>query len=475
MWMLWLWLTFSVNAAKKDVCIVGGGASGMYASVWLNDRNYSLVLLESQDRVGGHCDTISNPTRFGSILDVGVVFWIDTQKLNTLDIGHWDIDTVSFVERFAGPDSVVPVNLSRDPRIGFYVDMTKGTNEGRVPSFPPVDPSPEYQDAWNRFFVIVNNQYPWIGLYDYPLNYFPDPIPSELLVPFSEWITANNMMALLPFFHAFLNTGGYSPYEDWRALDALLNLPPAILKAIENPFTGFIIQPGCQTMYNNIAKELEASGQEVILNANMTYAVRTKDLVNIKGYNTQTRAMFSYDCEKLVIAYPQTEAHMQWMDLDEKEASVFHNVQTEYYFDGYATVTGGELQSIPFNIMNFNASNPFGNPSSPAVISIARALPSGYASILASSTIPISLQDMQNVIKEQTDKIPASLASFEVQQVRYHEYEPNFFTSALNQVNNGYQQIQKLQGYRNTWYIGSLLSCPGSYVNQEFVEDLFSL
>ena len=273
----WLFLFLTIGYAQqppsalfKDVCIVGGGASGMYAAVWLHDHNYSTVVLESQEHVGGHCDTISNPIppfhSSSSILDIGVLFWLDTQKLNSLNIGFWDIDTVEFVKRFTDNNSILSIDLSKDPRIPWKVDMTLGKRVGlRAPVFPPTHPSPEYIDAWNRYFYLVNTTYSWVGLYNYPFNYFPDPIPSELLLSFSDWIQIHNFTALLPLFHAFLNVGGYTPYEECRTLDMLLNLPPALLKAVEVPDIGFIILPGCQTMYDNITKWLENSGNPVLL------------------------------------------------------------------------------------------------------------------------------------------------------------------------------------------------------------------
>ncbi len=35
-----------------DFCIIGGGASGMYASILLAKKGYSVALLEANSRVG---------------------------------------------------------------------------------------------------------------------------------------------------------------------------------------------------------------------------------------------------------------------------------------------------------------------------------------------------------------------------------------------------------------------------------------
>ena len=42
---------------KRDVCIVGGGASGLASAVFLKDRGYDVLVLEVASNVGGHCNT----------------------------------------------------------------------------------------------------------------------------------------------------------------------------------------------------------------------------------------------------------------------------------------------------------------------------------------------------------------------------------------------------------------------------------
>ena len=127
--------------------------------------------------------------------------------------------------------------------------------------------------------------------------------------------------------------------------------------------------------------------------------------------------------------------------------------------------------------MNVNKSNFFSNPNAPALISVTRNLPYGYASLLASSTYSINVSEMINVIQNQIQMIPKNLLELQLNAVYHHEYEPNFQSEKLknSEGSNAYTLLKNLQGYRKTFYIGSLLSCPGSYVNEEFVHDLFTI
>jgi len=47
----------------KDVAIIGGGASGTYAAVRLReDHDVSIELIEIDDHLGGHVNTVSKAT-----------------------------------------------------------------------------------------------------------------------------------------------------------------------------------------------------------------------------------------------------------------------------------------------------------------------------------------------------------------------------------------------------------------------------
>src|SRR3954466_9425119 len=57
---------------ERDVCVIGGGASGPYTAVALKDAGRSVVVLESKQRLGGHTETYTDPTT-GIPTDIGVV------------------------------------------------------------------------------------------------------------------------------------------------------------------------------------------------------------------------------------------------------------------------------------------------------------------------------------------------------------------------------------------------------------------
>lgn len=49
------------NIITRDVCVLGGGASGTYAAIRLRELGQSVALVEKQDHLGGHTRTYHDP------------------------------------------------------------------------------------------------------------------------------------------------------------------------------------------------------------------------------------------------------------------------------------------------------------------------------------------------------------------------------------------------------------------------------
>jgi hypothetical protein len=86
---------------RRDVCIIGGGASGASAAVFARDRNLTVALFESDSLLGGHCDTVKvTPPAPGypDWIELGVQIVPDTALANAaLDgagQGRWSVRQV---------------------------------------------------------------------------------------------------------------------------------------------------------------------------------------------------------------------------------------------------------------------------------------------------------------------------------------------------------------------------------------------
>jgi hypothetical protein len=320
-----------------------------------------------------------------------------------------------------------------------------------------------------------------MSLNEYPTNWYPDRIPNDLLQPFSQWIVAHNMQPLLPVFQAFLNPSGVGDWETTPALWCVLAVPPAILHSINTAGGGFIVLGGGQGIYDGIAAFLGASN--VKLNSVVTSARRPlvnlfgKTPINLDIQDLTTGAQSSFNCNKLIIAHPQTAANLAYFDdLDVIESLVFSQVKTRYYFNGVADVQSGSLIAPPtftFSVRNVNTNRAFGQPTFPGLISLARNLAFGPASILGSSETPLTNAAFATLAQTQINRLaPGGYLNATVTFTSYHEYQPYPVTDAINHPFGFYTQLRAIQGYRNTYYIGCLASYAGTYLVWEQAYDL---
>ena len=145
----------------RDVAVIGGGATGTYAAIRLRDLGKSVVVVETNDRLGGHTHTYTDPGTGGKV-DIGVVVWHD------LPIVH------DWFNRFG-----VPLQKAVFDSPGMeskYVDYRTGKP---VTGYTPSDPS-----AGLAAYGAQIAKYPYLEAgFD-----LPNPVPPDLLLPFGDFV-----------------------------------------------------------------------------------------------------------------------------------------------------------------------------------------------------------------------------------------------------------------------------------------------
>lgn len=64
------------QSITRDVVILGGGSTDTYAAILLQDLGKTVAVVERNDHLGGHTDTLYTPD--GSSIDYGVQGFFDT-------------------------------------------------------------------------------------------------------------------------------------------------------------------------------------------------------------------------------------------------------------------------------------------------------------------------------------------------------------------------------------------------------------
>lgn len=145
----------------RDVCVIGGGSTGTYSAIRLHDSGKSVVVVEAQDRLGGHTNTYIDPVTNATI-DIGVIVF------------HNITIVKDYFARFNIP--LTAASFSVPGQTTYYVDFRTGKV---VDGYIPKDPSAGFATYGAQLA-----QYPYLEAgYD-----LPNPVPADLLLPFGDFV-----------------------------------------------------------------------------------------------------------------------------------------------------------------------------------------------------------------------------------------------------------------------------------------------
>lgn len=238
----------------RDVAIIGGGASGSYSAIRLReDYNLSVVLIEKEDKLGGHVNTWVDPAT-GRGFEAGVQNYIDLPG------------SKEFFARLGIPIT----NSSRAPNEQVYVDFTTGQ---RLPNFvPPL--SADRTEALRRYLAFAEKYFPIMepGWWNFPKD--GADIPSELLLPFRDIVANYNLSSAIP--QIFATTGfGMHDLMGSLALWTIRSFNVDMVRVLLGINTGFVpLSRKNQDLYDAILARL--GKEDVLLCSTLTSTSSSK-------------------------------------------------------------------------------------------------------------------------------------------------------------------------------------------------------
>ncbi|GAB2583611.1 hypothetical protein GCM10027066_26190 [Dyella jejuensis] len=424
---------------ERDVCVIGGGSAGTYLSVRLGDFGKSVVLLESTDHLGGHAQTYMVPGS-GIPIDVGVVDFEQTPVV------------LNYFNRFGiayGPGAA-PGGSSA------YIDLRTG-----LPLANYTPPSAAaIGEALENYYQILTSTYPYLD----DGFQLPDPVPQELVEPFSSFVTNHGLQALVPTIFAY-GQGAGNLLQD-PALYVLklfgLNVVSAILGG------GFLnLQGGTVQLYSAATQYL---GSNVVFNAQLRCIDRSG--AQIKVAADTPAGPVTIHCNKLVWAAPPTLSNLAPVDLDVTEASVFGKLQSKCYAVGLASISG-----LPegLSINNLAPDTPYNLPPLPGIYILEATVPWLYLALFGSEN-PLGAADIEMRIARQVASLAQAgtypAASFEGFQL-FSNHTPFLIGVSGADIAAGfYTRMNALQGYRNTYYNSAAFQTNDSSLIWQFTEQL---
>jgi hypothetical protein len=421
----------------RDVCVIGGGGSGTYAAIRLSDLGKTVAVVERKSRLGGHTETYTDPVT-GAAVDIGVQVWHNT----------------TIVRNFAARLNVSLVGVSYSATgITDYIDFRTGKI---VTGYSPIEPSA-------ADFVAYAEQ---LAKYPYLDNGFdlPDPIPSDLLLPFGDFVKKYSLQKMVGVIFGYGQ--GIGDLLSQPTLYVLKLVGLSILEALSTGFLTTALHDN-SLIYEHATAIL---GKNVFLNSTIL-AVDRESPEGVKVLIKEPTGLTLIRSQKLVSAIPPKLNNLRGWDLSEREKGLFGQFSNAAYFTGLLRETG-----IPANVSITNTRNDtlYNLPVLPAIYTMGQTGVPGLVSVFYGSPSPLPIAEVKEAILSGVKKlqIPGKGPSNPELAV-FSAHVPFECTVPASAIKAGfYKNLTGLQGQRHTYYTGGAFQTQDSSLLWQFTEAL---
>ncbi|RUS26645.1 hypothetical protein BC938DRAFT_484318 [Jimgerdemannia flammicorona] len=423
----------------NPICIIGGGAAGLTTASLLHEKGYRTVVFEKQPKVGGKCRTLQVG---GHKIDMGALL-LDNSYTHVLAlIKKFGMHTATVLD---GKGAVT----AYDYNTGALVNL---------PYFNETTATPEIRAAIAKFKAELK-KYPEMdnGSAGHRLR------RPELYVPFAKWLVDRGMGALLELFVVPIEHEGYGSLSETPAMYVLnfLNTKTAGSLVFSETNVDTIVE-GWNALKENMARALPdvRTGMHIVGIRRPAGDDHHGHQVSVVYYDVHNYKHIQ-KCQSVVIAFPQLLERLEFLGLDARERNLFRNVQHTTYFSAAFSAPGlpiknGEelLQLVNGNKTQVNSIGE-GEP-----MSILAQSPEVYTSYawFRDQRVEQNNHKLSKIVEKKligfVDRATKGKIKAKVIEVDQWDYFPHVGTKAL--LNGFYQKAEKIQGYRRTYYTGSL-------------------
>jgi hypothetical protein len=424
----------------RDVAVIGGGATGTYAAIRLRDLGRSVVVVEHNDRLGGHTQTYTDPATGGRV-DIGVIVWHD------LPLVH------QWFQRFGIPLEKATFDLPGMQSLA--VDYRTGKP---VTGYVPPDPS-----AALAAYGAQLARYPYLEA-GFEL---PDPVPPDLLLPFGDFVRKYRLDAAVNLIFNFGQ--GLGDILRQPTLYVMKNFGLDILRNLQ---VGFLTTSRHDNgeLYRKAQAEL---GADALLGSRVVLTQR--DALGYAHVVVQTPAGLKIiRARKLLVTIPPKLTNLVGFDLDATETLLFGQFRNSAYYTGVLRNTG-----IPDNLSvnNIGQDTPYHLPALPGVYAISPTGLPGLHNVKYGS--PVQLPEAQvraDIVAavrrlRTAGTLPTTTPNFAV----FASHSPFELTVPTAAIQAGfYRRLYGLQGHNRTFYTGAAFHTHDSSLLWQFTEALLA-
>ncbi|KAK2040597.1 flavin-containing superfamily amine oxidase [Colletotrichum somersetense] len=429
---------------KRDVCIIGGGSSGSYAAVRLQQLGKSVALIEKAGRLGGHTNT-----------------YVDAATGKTFDYGTQNF--VNTTEVFNYFHSLgVPLAPFAPQRKAVAVDMAR---ERPGPAWPIVSAN-DTAAALARYKVQLA-KYPDDLFRGYHL---PDPVPEDLLLPWGDFLQKYDLGALA--YDGWMRFQGMGNVLAQPTLYIMKLFNPMQVRAREEGTKVYEANDDLQTLWNAAQAFL---GDSAVTSAEITRIDRQDDSVTVSL--TTPSGPKTCHASKLLITIPPTLDNLKpFLDLSEEETQVFGQLNNSYYYNAVISRSGFPAGT---SVYSYDSESQYNIPAMPGVYYFTTETVADLWSTQYTSPYYQSLETVKAKILEQVHQARRALGlpddgqgnGGEPEIMASNNHSPFGLTVSTDAIRSGfYKRYTALQSQRNTFWTGHSWSSGSSSTIWDFTE-----
>lgn len=393
---------------KKNICVIGAGPSGIYTAYALSQCGYTVTLFEKEAEIGGKSQAICIE---GKYYDLGA--HVCTQ--------HYHL-TSELAKKFNLATELSTPSLIYD--IESKKILLSDSNGNEI-----VQSTLKYRTLKQAHFDDLSKP-----------GYTS--VEKKLSMPIQEWLQNQGLSAIKSVLEMPFTASGYGFFED-NDLPILYLLKFADHGSLSSKSStlpmSWTIKDGFIQLWNALAATL----QDVRCHTEISYIKR--DDTGVTLYIG--KEAFHYD--KLILASPLDQA-LEFLDASSEEREIFSNI---IYFDYYTIVC--EIENLPRNGFYLIKQHCQSKQTMGHMVSFHHRYKD--SAIYTCYSYGNESQDEEDIIAYLKDDITRMGGTLKkIHFIKKWDYFPHF--NKENLASAYYEKLEKLQGKRNTYFVGGLLN-----------------
>ncbi|KAF7717778.1 Uncharacterized protein PECH_007375 [Penicillium ucsense] len=429
----------AAHAIVRDVAIIGGGATGTYAAIRLQeDFNKSVVVIEKERALGGHTHTYHDPISKTNV-ELGVVAFHDLPVV-TKFFARFDIPLVKFFFNYTLKN----------------VDFRNGHPVGELESVKStLGMFADYSEQLQRFKSLEEGYV------------FPAPVPEDLVRPFEHFARIHNLTALIP--RIWTIDQGVGDLLQLPTLYVLKSFGPQMLRSLSSGFWT-TKRRNNHELYERAFQRLKTSNS---VHVNSVVEFMNRDIPGRYGKMVVSTPFGNkvVHAKQFLFTIPPTLETLTGFDLDTYEKNLFSAFQ-------YMEYSTGLIRGAPIargTTMCNKIPNPhvYFLPRLPTVYTLG---PTHQPSFLTdvkfgSNTSSMTEQQIrEHILSDSSRALPGNP---DLELVAYASHKPYQLRVSSDLIRDGfYQEMNGLQGLRRSYWTGAAWHAHDSGLLWNFTEGI---